>query len=130
MKRDDYLLTLKINKENAEKYYQKFLRKKSEQQKFLEKLLMEKEAKPKYIADIACGSGTLTYHVKKIFPDASYTLTDINRDAIKLAKQNVKNCKYLTESIYNLKSFETNKYDLVFCWQTLSWLEKPEEALT
>lgn len=105
MKKDNYLLTLKINKESAEKYYQKFLRRKSEQQKLLEKLILKLETKPKHIANIACGSGTLTYHVKKIFPDARYTLTDINRDAIKLAQKNINNCKLLTESVYNLKMF-------------------------
>lgn len=128
---DFYIKALKVNSEKTEDYYQKFLANKSEQQKFLEKLLIQLNVDPKVIADIACGSGTLTYHINKIYPSANYILVDLNDDAINLAKENIKNenAQFLCESIYNLSSIDTASCDLVFCWQTLSWIENPEKAL-
>lgn len=127
----DYIKLLKVNKERSEEYYQKFLIKKSEQQKFLEKLLSKENFNPELIADIACGSGTLTYHINKIYPSAKYLLVDLNDEALKLAQENNKmvDAEYLCESIYDLRSISSFSSDLVFCWQTLSWIDNPEKAL-
>lgn len=128
---DRYIRTIQTDKSDSENYYQKHLHNKSEQQKFLEELLLKENLKPKIIADIACGSGTLSFHINKIFPEAEFLLVDLNEDALQLAKINLENinANYYCESVYDMKSIPENSCDLVFCWQTLSWLEEPQKAL-
>jgi ubiquinone/menaquinone biosynthesis C-methylase UbiE len=125
-----YVELIKANSESAKRYYLSSLEKKTEQQKALENLLIMKGIQPERVADIACGGGGASYHLAKLFPQASYTLVDMNDDAISLARDA---CKHLSASfhigdIYDLK-FEDESFDLVICWQTLSWLDKPKEAL-
>ena len=56
---------------------------------------------------------------------------DLNEDAIALAKKHIASSlfSFHTESVYDLKSQPDNSFDLVICWQTLSWLDQPEQAL-
>ena len=84
----------------------------------------------KDIADIACGGGTLSFHLRSIYPNAHFVLSDFNEDELKMAKElNGPACTYNEANIYNLKDIPDNKYDLICCWQTLSWLDQPEKAL-
>ena len=102
---------------------------KSEQQKMLERLLLDRRLSPKRIADIACGAGTLTYHVRKLYPDAGYVLVDVAESAIKLAKEyNGDSVRCEIGDIFAL-NLESDSFDLVFCWQTLSWLDDAEVPL-
>lgn len=134
-KSNSYVKALQKDKKTTSKYYLKSLSKKTEQQKFLEKLLAnEKFLKPvNNVADIACGAGSLSFHLSKLkkFEKTNFELVDFNPDAIRLAKKNIKDerFKYIVGSIYNLKQQKSNCFELVFCWQTLSWLENPEDAL-
>jgi ubiquinone/menaquinone biosynthesis C-methylase UbiE len=128
---DDYIRAMQKDKKLSEEYFLKHLHTKSEQQKFLEKLL--EENKPQHVSeigDIACGAGTLSYHISRKYPKSKYTLVDFNAEALGLAKVVLKDipAEFKHQSIYDL-SFLREKFDLVFCWQTLSWLDKPEEAL-
>ena len=126
---NDYIKGLQKSKEETAAYYKKSIVK-TEQQKFLEKLLAEKNQKFSSIADIACGGGTLSFHLKKIFPEAKFSLGDFNEDALEIAKSvnGENNFTYSKEDIYKL-SYPDNSFDLVCCWQTLSWLDEPEKAL-
>ena len=128
-KDDNYIKALQSSKEKTADYYKKSVVK-TEQQKFLEKLLAGKNKKFSKIADIACGGGTLSFHLKEIFPEAEFFLGDFNSDALEIAKElNGKdNFNYSQENIYKL-SYPDNSFDLVCCWQTLSWLDDPEKAL-
>ena len=131
MKTDDYLKYLHAEKEKVRAFYSKSINK-TEQQKFLEQLLAQHNVKhPLEIADIAAGGGTLSFHINKIFPDAKYTVVDYNKDAIKLAGEinPGKNFKFIVDNIYDLKNLKSNSFDVVFCWQTLSWIANPENAL-
>jgi ubiquinone/menaquinone biosynthesis C-methylase UbiE len=127
---DKYVKALQASKEETENYYKKSIVK-TEQQKFLEKLLTAKNKKYSAIADIACGGGTLSFHLKKIFPEAQFSLGDYNDDALEIAKSvnGKEKFNYSRENIYEL-SFPDNSFDLVCCWQTLSWLDDPEKALS
>ncbi|MBK7666211.1 MAG: methyltransferase domain-containing protein [Sphingobacteriaceae bacterium] len=130
-KNDDYINAFKINNDNSKGYYQKFLNEKSEQQKYLEEILGEDDGSKFKIADTACGSGTLTHHLLKKFPNADFFLSDINEGALDLAKNNLdasRNIDYRKSSIFAL-DYKDNSFDRVFCWQTLLALDKPEEAL-
>src|SRR5687768_8176198 len=131
----NYKKALKLNKDKAKEYYFKSVEK-TEQQKFLECLL--KEAIPSdgfekkwAIADVACGGGTLTYHLSSMFSNAQFTLIDFNEDAIEIAKQinSTQQCSFLNDTIYDLSKLADDSFDFVFCWQTLSWLDEPEKAL-
>jgi ubiquinone/menaquinone biosynthesis C-methylase UbiE len=126
----NYIKALKIDRDTSQKYYESSLHKKTEQQKFLEKLLIERSIKPKFIADIACGGGGSTLYLHDHFPHAKYTLIDANEDAMCLAEKSTKHidAKYIVGDIYDLP-LQKNTYDIVICWQTLSWLDKPDVAL-
>ncbi len=64
-----------------------------------------------------------------MYPDAAYSLVDLNEDAIELAKQATSGLKArcLVGDIYDLP-LDDASFDLVVCWQTLSWIEEPERA--
>jgi ubiquinone/menaquinone biosynthesis C-methylase UbiE len=128
-KDDEYVKGLQARSEKTKEYYKKSIVK-TEQQKFLEKLLADSRNSFSEIADIACGGGTLSYHLRSIYPDAHFTLSDYNEEGLEIAKElNGDICSYAIGNIYDLKNFPDNKFDLVCCWQTLSWLENPEKAL-
>lgn len=57
-------------------------------------------------------------------------MIDANQDAITLAKQAASNFDATCSvgDIYDLQ-LATDSCDLVICWQTLSWLDRPEAAL-
>jgi ubiquinone/menaquinone biosynthesis C-methylase UbiE len=125
----EYVKALQASGEETTKYYTKSIVK-TEQQKFLEKLLADSGENFSEVADIACGGGTLSYHLRSIYPNAHFTLSDFNEDGMKLAIElNGETCSYVPGNIYELINLPDNKFDLVCCWQTLSWLDEPEKAL-
>lgn len=128
---DNYIKALQASKEETEKYYRRSIVK-TEQQKKLEQLLAERQLTCQTIADISCGGGTLSYHLSKLFPNAIFTLSDLNEEAIQIAKElnGDNNFHYMNEDIYAMNAIASDQFDLVCCWQTLSWLENPEKALT
>jgi ubiquinone/menaquinone biosynthesis C-methylase UbiE len=127
---ENYIDALKTDKELTDIYYRFSLHTKSEQQKQLEDLFRARSLQPQKIADIACGGGGTSFHLSTLYPHASYTLVDLNEDAVFMARESTKHLEAICMAgdIYDL-SLETNTYDLVVCWQTLSWLTKPEAAL-
>lgn len=126
----DYIKGLQINKEIARDYYTKSIVK-TEQQKLLEDILIRSQSTFHAIADIACGGGTLSYHLRKLFPQAEFYLLDLNPDALALAKEICRDCNFhfSVDDIYQIKSLPGNFFDAVFCWQTLSWIDDPKLAL-
>ncbi|GAB4132235.1 MAG: hypothetical protein Fur0041_03380 [Bacteroidia bacterium] len=128
-KKDDYLKAIEASREEMKAYYKRSVVK-TEQQKFLEHLLDASGKTFHSIADIACGGGTLSWHLRNKYPEAQFTLSDFNQDGLDMARElnGDEGCKYLKESIYEM-SFADHQFDLVCCWQTLSWLDEPEKAL-
>ena len=57
-------------------------------------------------------------------------MIDANENAIILARKAAEkfNATCTIEDIYDIQ-LESDSFDLVICWQTLSWLDKPEVAL-
>lgn len=127
---EDYKDALKIDKQESDKYYRSSLEIKTEQQKQLENLLRPLNLQPQSIADIACGGGGTSYHLSALYPHAAYTLIDMNEDAVSLARNATQGLKatYLVGDMYDLP-MESDSFDLVVCWQTLSWISKPDVAL-
>ena len=78
--KDLYSKSMKTDKELAKAYFTKSINK-TEQQKALESLLLEAINKgildknaPYKIVDLACGGGTLSYHLASFFPNATFVL--------------------------------------------------------
>jgi len=130
---DDYKKGLKNNLGIVQEYYTKSIVK-TEQQKMLEKLLLKNGNFTKHneIADIACGGGTLSYHLSEISNKSKFTLIDYMEESIRISKEINKNNEdrftINQGDIYDLK-FNDNTFDFTFCWQTLSWLDNPMDAL-
>lgn len=125
---DSYLKASQMDKESAREYFAKSINK-TEQQKALESLLLDSKAcgelvshKPYRIADLACGGGTLSYHLASIFPNAHFTLVDYNEDGLKLAQEiNTPfqdRMEFIQGDLRDLP-FENESFDLVFCWGVL-----------
>ena len=127
---DQYVKALNLDSELEKEYFTK-LYVKSEQQKKLEELLIKEGKEFENIADIACGGGSTSFFVSEIFKQANFTLVDLNKNALDIARQHILNTNFSfhSESIYDLSKLSSNSFDLVICWQTLSWLSDPQLAL-
>lgn len=126
----NYKKAMQIDAQESANYFNFSLSKRTEQQKALEKILIEKGVVPQIIADIACGGGGASVHLADLYPQAKFFMVDANEDAISLARQASANFDATCNvgDIYDL-SLDSDSCDLVICWQTLSWLDKPEFAL-
>ncbi len=75
--------------------------------------------KPKSILDYGCGTGILGIASKKIFTKSNVYYVDIDKNAIKLTKENLKfnnlnsNTVYLTNNFFYKDYIIKNKYDLI-----------------
>lgn len=128
----DYIKAYQKDADEVKEYYLKHLAKKSGQQILLERIMQaSKPARHEQIADIACGAGTLSYHISRMYPSSEFTLIDVNDAALEMAARvlaDVPKKKLVNGSIYELGDHR-EKYDIVFCWMTLLALDKPLEAL-
>ncbi len=75
---------------------------------------------PNKILDYGCGTGILGIASKKVFKKSKVTFVDIDQNAVKLCKKNIKLNHinlydvYPTNSFYNFRYIRKNNYDLVF----------------
>lgn len=128
---DDYIDSLEADREQAAAFYRASrLREKPEQQKRLEALLAALPVAPGSVADIACGDGTTTRHLADVCPRAAFTLVDRFETALGFAREATKHlsASCLIGDIHALP-LRSDSYDVVVCWQTLSWLTKPDAAV-
>jgi ubiquinone/menaquinone biosynthesis C-methylase UbiE len=77
------------------------------------------------IADLACGAGTMSYHLSAIYPDSSFTLVDLNQDALDLARKVCvgEKFKFFNGDITRLP-FEDGQFDCAISMMTLLALDK------
>ena len=122
---DSYLSAAQMDKQSTKNYFAKSINK-TEQQKALESLLLDSIAQgkldknaPYKIADLACGGGTLSYHLSSFFPNASFVLLDYNEDGLELAKEvNIESkdrMEFIQGDLRDLP-LQDSSFDLVFCW--------------
>jgi ubiquinone/menaquinone biosynthesis C-methylase UbiE len=116
----------------------RFFKVKSQQQIFLEALLSTEMSDQERqgamcIADIACGSGSLSHHVSPFFPNAQVILVDKNIEAVQLAREHLlpvhPDFTVMEGDMYDLRSIPTESCDVVFCWMTLMFVDRPADAL-
>ncbi len=69
--------------------------------------------------------------MNKKYPQCKYTLIDLNEKLLlEASKLNTgSNFSFKIDCIHNLQDINDDTFDLSCCWQTLSWLENPKEAL-
>ena len=127
---DEYVRALRNDAAETDAYHQRATTK-SEQQKFLEDLLRATGREFARIADIACGGGALTYHLRTLYPQARFTLCDRDDEALRMARDLNGEAphSYVLDDIHSLRQLPDNSFDLVCCWQTLSGINDPERAL-
>ncbi|MDA9564411.1 50S ribosomal protein L11 methyltransferase [Alphaproteobacteria bacterium] len=81
---------------------------------------LSKRFSPNKILDYGCGTGILGIASKKVFKKSKVIFVDIDENAVKLSKKNIKlnhikvNGVYLTNSFFNIKYIENNYYDLIY----------------
>ena len=127
---DDYVRALRSDAEHTDAYHKRSVVK-SEQQRFLEELVAKKGLVPKRVADIACGGGSLTFHLRALYPMADFTLCDRDPEALRMARElnGPEGCTYVADDIHTLTQLPDASFDLVCCWQTLSWIPDPQRAV-
>jgi ubiquinone/menaquinone biosynthesis C-methylase UbiE len=128
-----YVHAFEANADHADAYLLKSLENKTEQQKRLEEILASVQETPNRIADIACGAGSLSYHLWKRYPDAEFTLVDLGEVATRHARN--------TMATFGIKgrvikdeacrmSLADSHFELVFFWQTLLAIDDPRAAVS
>ena len=73
---DNYGEALKLDLEQAEKYYVAAFERKSEQQSFLEQLIDQTGSAPATVLDLCCGAGASSHYLSRLLPQAEFTLVD------------------------------------------------------
>jgi SAM-dependent methyltransferase len=107
-----------------------FARVKSSQQRLLERLLGQDDYQFERAADICCGGGALSYWLGAEYPRVHFTLIDQSQPILSQAHalcEPVDHTAVLGD-VYRLP-IKDAAFDLVCCWQALSWLERPPDAL-
>ena len=79
------------------------------------------------ILDIGCGVGGLSRAIKKRYPNSKYWAFDIDKAAIRAAKQDSQGIKFFVADAENLSLDE--QFDLVIMNSVLDHLEHPHKAL-
>jgi ubiquinone/menaquinone biosynthesis C-methylase UbiE len=127
---DDYVRALRTDSAETDAYHRRAIAR-SEQQKALEAILLAKGRAFTRIADIACGGGALSYHLAGHYPAARFTLVDRDQEALRSANELCGEAAftYVTDDLHELSSLPDGTFDLVCCWQTLSWIKDPARAM-
>lgn len=129
----NYVATFEANASHADAYLLKSIGTKTEQQKRLESILDALQLAPKTIADIACGAGSLSYHLWKRYPNCEFTLVDLGGHACRRARETMARAgikgAVVQQDVASL-SLSDDEFDLVFFWQTLLAVDDPRAALS
>lgn len=83
------------------------------------------------IVELGAGEGELLRILRKIFPEASISGSDISEDMMKKAEKALKgkNINLSVEDIHKL-SYKSKKFDLVVCAEVIEHVDDPEKALS
>lgn len=92
----------------------------------LERLQILK-SKPKKILDLGSGTGQMSEHLSKIYPDADIYNLDLAEQRLQISKKNEQTFAICANA--HLLPFPNESFDLVvsnLCWH---WLDDPEQAI-
>jgi ubiquinone/menaquinone biosynthesis C-methylase UbiE len=128
---DDYRELQEVDRHLAASYIESALVEgKQEQQKQLERLMAVRRLHPERVADIGCGHGGVVRHLSVLYPATGYTLVDRFETALSFAARTVHGLRAtcVRADLYDLP-LQPGSHDVVICWQTLSWINRPADAL-
>lgn len=95
---------------------------------FLASHLPDLEA-PK-ILELGCGTGNLTRHLFKRYPDGDFTISDASDAMLAQARQKLSDQDNTSWTVLDAESFELEeRFDLIVSSMTLQWLVDHEKAL-
>lgn len=87
-----------------------------------------KDLSPKKILDIGTNSGALTTKIARLFPGAATTGIDVYEKAIKYARCQHSQIRFLVADAQKLP-FQNKTFDLIFCVETLEHVVSPPKVL-
>lgn len=87
------------------------------------------DSPPNSILDAGCGEGILSYHMNRLWPNASITGLDINPELLIVAQKLVPRMNCVTGNIFEMP-WPANTYDIICCTEVLEHIESPEMALS
>ena len=79
------------------------------------------------LIDIGGASGDFLKIINSRFPNLNFTLLDHDKNLIKLAKTQLKNCNFICDNFLKVK--ERKKYDIVTMFGVHSCFDEPEKLL-
>ena len=120
MKIKDYFITKYYNSKSRIKDKEYF----SIAIKKLEKRLKKENNS---LIDIGGASGDFLKIVASRFPNLNFTLLDHDKNLIKLAKTQLKNCNFICDNFLTIK--EKEKYDIITMFGVLSCFDEPEKLI-
>lgn len=95
----------------------------------VQKVLADTGVSFEAVYDAGCGEGHFTEYLRKWYPDALISASDISEATIETAREEYRelNITFETSDIYQLDT--SRQYSLVTCSEVLEHLERPAEAL-
>ena len=95
-------------------------------------LIYEKQKTPIRILEIGCGTGLLTRHLVKLFPNAEFLITDIAPEMVKRAQKHFSaSSQKIRFEIVDGELFQcSEQFDLIVSSMTFQWFECLPKALT
>lgn len=85
---------------------------------------------PKYILDLGCGNGNVTFRLLQLFPKSNFTLLDASQEMINLCKAQFKayQIEYI-ESYFKDYKFKDDNYDLITAGFSLHHCDSEEKKI-
>tara|TARA_Y100001970_G_scaffold154618_1_gene189461 strand:+ start:9458 stop:10078 length:621 start_codon:yes stop_codon:yes gene_type:complete len=123
------------NKKETENYYDKWaltyddtLKKWNYKapEKAVKFIIKQIQKKPKYILDLACGTGLFAKQIKIIYPSSIIDGVDISAKILKIAR-NTNLYRYLFKTSFEKKIKLKNKYDLISLIGAMTYCNKPKK---
>lgn len=81
------------------------------------------------ILELGCGTGRLTRHLAKIYPEAEIVAVDISHEMIAHAKEQYPQAHYVIADAEDYVFKAQQKFDLIVSNATIQWFEKLEATL-
>lgn len=83
------------------------------------------QAQGKSFLDVGCATGELVWHLKSLFPKASFRGADVSENMIRHAQKKMPEANFSVSSATDTEFFEKETYDVITCVSVLSIFDNP-----